>query len=266
MFLDTQAQSQPNRRRPQARIPLHRIVSYFHGLPPLRSNHISVNIGDSICGILNRYEILREFIPAHRLANSPRLSSLFVVRDIHNGKEALAKFMPDTLQSNPHSRFHFLKEIEALSQLDLRSVSPLVDAGIDGAGRPFFILDFVPGIPLLHIMRSMPSDLPLVLSISIDVADTLATVHTAGVIHCDLKPGNLMVSHLGGAPLVTVIDFGAAYIRGRTEPPVNFIIGTPSYMAPEQLCAVRSFNPRIDIFALGGDYLSACYRKKSLCS
>ncbi len=128
-----------------------------------------------------------------------------------------------------------VREARTLAGLSHKNIVAVYDAGeIDGT--PFLCMEFVEGRPL-------PAHAPLVLIRK--VAEALAYAHARGVVHCDLKPGNILVDQ-DGEP--RVIDFGLARVLGRKRGEVPE--GTPAYMAPEQVAA-KPATPQSDLYALG---------------
>src|SRR5262249_37261478 len=128
-------------------------------------------------------------------------------------------------------------------------------------GRPYIAMEFVQGRSLDEIIGGRPLPLRTALDYGIQVADALSAAHAAGLVHRDLKPGNVMVT---GAGLVKVLDFGLAKVVAIPSAPADatrlvldkpesvegVVLGTVSYMSPEQ-AEGRPVDPRSDIFAFG---------------
>jgi len=152
----------------------------------------------------------------------------------------------------------FEQERQMLALLDHPGIAKIIDAGSTTDGRPFFAMEYIRGEPITaYCDRAlMPTDERL--RLFIDVCDAVQHAHQRGVIHRDLKPGNILVTLHDEKPVVKVIDFGVAKAVGglRAERPVftehGRLIGTPEYMSPEQAEAgVLEVDTRTDIYSLG---------------
>ena len=148
---------------------------------------------------------------------------------------------------NPELRERFFREARAAGQLTHPNIIIVYDLG-EEQGQPYLAMEFVDGVTLDVLMRSgEPFPLPQRLSILLDVCEGLAYAHHRGVIHRDVKPGNIMVTRSGAAK---ILDFGLARLISSDLTRSNLMLGTMSYMAPEQLRG-ESIDQRVDIFAVG---------------
>jgi serine/threonine protein kinase len=138
-------------------------------------------------------------------------------------------------------------------------LSRFVDRGRTDDGSPYLVMELLRGQTLARRLEIGPMALPDVLDIAVQAADALDAVHAAGVIHCDLKPDNLFLVPdpvRASRYRVVIIDFGVASVRAlhalkSGSAGQRRLIGTPSYMAPEQ-CRVRgALDPRTDVYGLG---------------
>ena len=137
------------------------------------------------------------------------------------------------------------REVAALRLLQIPGVVALLDEGVYGA-TPFFAMELVHGRPFPGAERPAWHELaPSVFSL----LETLARVHAAGVVHRDLKPANVLVGPDGR---VTVLDFGVSWgpALGASVTAVGTVVGTPEYLAPEQILG-RGADPRSDLYAVG---------------
>ena len=143
----------------------------------------------------------------------------------------------------------FLKEARAIGRLSHPNVVTAYDAGED-QGTIYLAMEFIEGKPLNEIVQERRFKQEEILSLGIQVAETLHYAHQKGVIHRDVKPGNIMVQPDG---VIKIADFGIARIE---DPSATFqtqageIMGTPAYMSPEQVLG-KPVDGRSDLFSLG---------------
>jgi Tol biopolymer transport system component/predicted Ser/Thr protein kinase len=138
----------------------------------------------------------------------------------------------------------FQQEARAISSLNHPSVCTLYDVGAN-----YLVMELIEGETLADKLKSGPLPVERAVEYGAQIARALAAAHAKGVVHRDLKPANIMVTRTGAK----VLDFGVAKVdmlAGGTATISRAIVGTPAYMAPEQL-AGRSTDTRTDIFALG---------------
>src|SRR5262249_49864301 len=134
----------------------------------------------------------------------------------------------------------------------------VLDAGTTDAGRPYFVMELVRGIPITQFCDANRLTPRQRLELFVHVCQAVQHAHTKGVIHRDLKPSNVLVTLHDGVPVVKVIDFGIAKALGqRLTDKTLFtgfaqMIGTPLYMSPEQAeLSGLDVDTRSDIYALG---------------
>jgi serine/threonine protein kinase/tetratricopeptide (TPR) repeat protein len=152
----------------------------------------------------------------------------------------------------------FEAERQALALMDHPNIARVLDAGQTAAGRPYFVMEFVPGLPITEACdrgRLMPQQR---LELFLHVCRAVQHAHQKGIIHRDLKPSNVLVAVHEAGPQVKVIDFGIAKALGGrlTEQTLCTglaqMIGTPLYMSPEQAGVSNvDVDTRSDIYSLG---------------
>ncbi|WP_461111122.1 serine/threonine-protein kinase [Streptomyces calidiresistens] len=163
------------------------------------------------------------------------------------GRPVAVKVVRPEFADDPEFRRRFEAEVRAARRVQGVFTAPVVDSRTDGA-VPWLATAYVPGVPLNEGIRlSGPLPLPSLLLLIAGVAEALHSIHTAGVVHRDLKPGNVLLAADGPR----VIDFGIARAADATPLTGSEVrIGTPAYMAPEQVMG-RDAGPAADVFALG---------------
>ncbi|MEQ1827491.1 MAG: protein kinase [Pirellula sp.] len=152
----------------------------------------------------------------------------------------------------------FESERQALAMMDHPNIARVLDVGETDAGRPFFVMELVLGIPITEYCDREQLDNRQRLEMLIDVCQAVQHAHQKGIIHRDLKPSNVLVAIREGMPEVKVIDFGLAKalnneLAERMEvTQFSQLIGTPPYMSPEQMAlGSADVDTRSDIYTLG---------------
>jgi serine/threonine-protein kinase len=179
------------------------------------------------------------------------MSRVFVATERALGRKVVIKVLPPELAAGVN-RERFKREIQLGAQLQHPHIVPLHTAGVS-SDLLYFTMPYIEGESLRHAILEHKQFTPReVVRVLHDVADALAYAHARGVIHRDIKPGNVLRS--GSHSLVT--DFGVAKAISAAMPSVTtsssgVAIGTPQYMAPEQLAADPAADHRVDIYAVG---------------
>ncbi|HKB00814.1 MAG TPA: serine/threonine-protein kinase, partial [Gemmataceae bacterium] len=152
----------------------------------------------------------------------------------------------------------FEAERQALAIMDHPNIAKVLDGGVTHESRPYFVMELVKGEPITRYCdenRLTPKER---LELFVPVCEAVQHAHQKGVIHRDLKPGNVLVAPYDGKPVPKVIDFGIAKAAGQplTEKTLftglGAIIGTPEYMSPEQAqLNNQDIDTRSDVYSLG---------------
>jgi serine/threonine protein kinase len=193
------------------------------------------------------YELLRELgrggmgvVYKARQKHADRLVALKVMRDADHGDES--------------DKFRFAAEVRALAHVSHPHIVAVFEVGEEN-GCPFFTMEYVDGKPLAHRLRVGP---PLTAAESArlieDLAGAVQTAHDAGILHRDIKPGNILIGPRGEAKLT---DFGLAKHLGQDTglTAAGAALGTPAYIPPEQARGDMSkLGPAADIYALGATF------------
>ncbi|MFS8070293.1 MAG: serine/threonine-protein kinase [Byssovorax sp.] len=159
---------------------------------------------------------------------------------------------------NAEARARFQHEARAAVRIRGEHSARLLDVGTTAAGVPFIVMELLEGADLSQILRA--GLLPVQESVLyiLQACEGMAEVHAHGIVHRDLKPGNLFVTRRpDGTPLVKVLDFGIAKSTmalndGERAVTMTLVaLGTPLYMAPEQIRSSRNVDARADVWSLG---------------
>lgn len=150
----------------------------------------------------------------------------------------------------------FESERQALALMDHPAIAEVFDGGSTPAGRPYFVMGYVPGMPITDYCDKHKMTLPERLHLFIQVCDGVQHAHQRAIIHRDLKPSNILVSEVDGKPMLKIIDFGVAkaishrLTENTLVTRVGALLGTPEYMSPEQAnSAGADIDTRTDVYS-----------------
>ncbi len=187
------------------------------------------------------------------------MGEVYQATDARLDRTVAIKVLPEHLAGDPRRRERFEREARAVSSLNHPHICTLHDIG-EADGIHYIVMEYVDGETLARRLEKGPLKLDQALEYAIQIADALDKAHRQGVVHRDLKPGNIMLTKSG----VKLLDFGLAKLEAKSAPleqqstveekePLTVegeILGTLQYMAPEQLEG-RDTDARTDIFAFG---------------
>jgi serine/threonine-protein kinase len=152
----------------------------------------------------------------------------------------------------------FETERQALALMDHAHIARVFDAGTTDAGRPYFVMEVVDGIPITRFCDDNRLTPAQRLEIFVPVCQAIQHAHSKGIIHRDVKPANVLVTFADGKPVPKVIDFGVAKATGQTPDwrthltRFGAVVGTPEYMSPEQAeLSDAGIDTRSDVYSLG---------------
>ena len=151
---------------------------------------------------------------------------------------------------DPRRKAHFEIERQVLAQMRHPAIAQIHDADTTPDGQPFFVMEFIDGQPITAYCDARALPLRARLALFIEVCEGVQHAHQKGVIHRDLKPGNLLVDDSEGRARPKIIDFGIATAAARAG--TGEIAGTPDYMSPEQAAGDQVvLDTRSDVYSLG---------------
>ena len=177
------------------------------------------------------------------------MAEVFDGTDERLSRPVAVKILRPELARDPDLRRRFEAEARAAARLSHPHVVAVYDTGED-LGRAFIVMERLPGHTLATVIQRGPVDQARLKSVALDVLDALAAAHEAGIVHRDIKPGNILLDATGSAK---VGDFG---IAKSVEPldagltTTGMLVGTPAYLPPERVDGAAA-TPRSDIYGLG---------------
>ncbi|MCO6006590.1 serine/threonine protein kinase [Actinoallomurus purpureus] len=169
-----------------------------------------------------------------------------------SGDPVAIKLLRGDLAQDDTARGRFLRELAAVKRVARFCTAQVLEADVDG-DRPYIVSEYVPGPSLQQLVTGeSPRSGAELERLAIGTVTALVAIHQAGIVHRDFKPQNVLIGPDGPR----VIDFGIAKALDTAATMTNSAIGTPAYMAPEQL-AGREITPAADIFAWGSTMVYA---------
>ncbi len=154
---------------------------------------------------------------------------VYQARDEQMDRDVALKVMMADLDGEPDTRARFFREAQITSKLLHRNIVTVFDLGEDD-GRPFIVMEMLKGRTLTALLKEPTCDtLEQKIDLMIQVCEGLSVAHAKGVVHRDVKPGNLFVQVDGG---LKILDFGVARLASSSMTASGLIVGTPDYMSP----------------------------------
>jgi len=176
-----------------------------------------------------------------------------------NQRVALKMLHPESA-AYPGAIERFHREARAAATLKSEHVARMIDAGATEQGAPYIVMELLDGVDLSQLLAARgPLPFGEVVGYVLQASEAIAEAHSLGIVHRDLKPANLfLASRLDGSPQVKVLDFGISKLSADAQQGeasqltrTHDVVGSPSYMSPEQLRSSRDVDGRADIWSLG---------------
>ncbi|MGA2328092.1 MAG: bifunctional serine/threonine-protein kinase/formylglycine-generating enzyme family protein [Bryobacteraceae bacterium] len=175
------------------------------------------------------------------------MSRVYRARDTVIGRTVAVKILTEQACQDPEAKARFLQEARVAGNIGHDNIIRVYDFG-EVDGRPYMVMEFLRGEDLRSLMKTnRTGDLHCKLAIALQIARALEHIHAQKIIHRDIKPENIQVTTTG---VVKLMDFGIAKAENTALTRPGFTLGTPYYMAPEQIRGMP-VTPLVDIYAFG---------------
>jgi eukaryotic-like serine/threonine-protein kinase len=176
------------------------------------------------------------------------MSHVYRARDTVIGRTVAVKILTEAGCQDAEAKARFLAEARMAGNISHDNIISIYDFGEDEKQHPFMVMEFLRGEDLRHAIKNgHTGDIRSKLRLALQVARALEYIHTQKIVHRDIKPENI---HVNGAGLVKLMDFGIAKTEGLAMTRAGFVLGTPYYMAPEQVTG-QNITEQVDVYAFG---------------
>jgi serine/threonine-protein kinase len=216
--------------------------------------------------LLEPGELIGQKYQVIRAIGSGAVSTVYLVRDAFTESLFAMKILSTDASLDFEAKSRFEREAEILYSLKHESLVALCDSGFSDSGSPYYVMELIIGCSLREVLaKHNHLESSRASRIFIQVCDAMDYAHSSGLIHRDLKPGNIMILDDGEKrDKVKVVDFGLAIqISDYSEEKLRItregmVVGSPAYMSPEQ-CMGAQLDRRSDVFSFG------CVMYETLC-
>jgi eukaryotic-like serine/threonine-protein kinase len=183
---------------------------------------------------------------------------VFAATHLSLDRQVAVKVVRADVYQHPEAVERLTREAKLAARFQGEHVCRVLDVGVLDSGAPYIVMEYLEGVDLAALLEQQgPLDVETAVDFMLQVCEALAEAHTSQIVHRDLKPENLFVARaVDGTPTIKVLDFGiskdlhvAEASRSLTNP--SMALGSPHYMAPEQMRSARDVDVRVDIWAVG---------------
>ncbi|MBX9721292.1 MAG: serine/threonine protein kinase, partial [Candidatus Obscuribacterales bacterium] len=223
------------------------------------SDELELVAGDSLIGQVlgGSYQVLS-------VVGSGGSSQVYKAKHVFLGRPVAIKVLHASHVGNDEQVKRFLQESRAVSSLHHENIVSLYDFGLTDDGRPFLVMDYLEGTSLFDLIKTNGALEPMrAVNIFKQVCEALNHAHQKGIVHRDIKPGNIVLqSEDGTEDKAKLVDFGLAKIMSWAtldafhQTQQGIVFGSPRYMSPEQ-CADKAVGTSSDVYSLGASMYEA---------
>jgi tRNA A-37 threonylcarbamoyl transferase component Bud32 len=204
-------------------------------------------------------DVLADKYKVERVLAIGGMGVVVAARHLHLDERYAIKFLQPDALSNVEAVSRFAREARAAVRIKSEHVARVIDVGTLEVGGPFMVMEYLEGEDLsTRIERTGRVPIMEAVDFVLQACEAIAEAHVLGIIHRDLKPGNIFLTERAdGTDCVKVLDFGISKVDSRISrvsaelTTATAVMGSPLYMAPEQMRASRDIDARVDIWALG---------------
>ncbi|MCA9536902.1 MAG: serine/threonine protein kinase [Myxococcales bacterium] len=231
-------------RRPTPALGLATVGLEQHTAPGYRQ--AAARVGE-VLG--QRYELLS-------VLGSGTAGSVFRARDAKTGAAVALKLLHEKLKGSAHDRLRFEREVAAAATVHHPNIVRMLDRGLEPDGTPYQVLEILEGRALDAAGEDGPLEFAPAVDITRQLLAALSAVHLHGYVHRDVKPENIfLLRNPDGYLQVKLIDFGIARLlddaKGGTITDDDMVLGSPSFMSPEQISSDHPVSPATDVWQTG---------------
>lgn len=210
-------------------------------------------------------DILGGKFRVERVLGTGGMGIVVEARDVDSDERVALKLLLPAALERPDIVARFRREARAAVKIKSEHVTRVIDVGSLDDGAPFIVMEYLEGYDLSKpIRKNGRLSIPVAVDYILQAAEALAEAHTLGVVHRDIKPPNLFLTlRADGSPCIKVLDFGISKVIGGLDTPdgvdvpeatltqTSVVLGSPRYMAPEQISKPKSVDARADIWGIG---------------
>jgi eukaryotic-like serine/threonine-protein kinase len=176
------------------------------------------------------------------------MSHVYKARDTVIGRTVAVKILTEAGCQDAEAKARFLAEARMAGNISHDNIISIYDFGEDEKHHPFMVMEFLRGEDLRHAIKNgHTGDIRNRLRLALQVARALEYIHSQKIVHRDIKPENV---HVSAAGVVKLMDFGIAKTEGLAMTRAGYVLGTPYYMAPEQVTG-QNVTEQVDVYAFG---------------
>lgn len=209
--------------------------------------YVPIDVGDIVDG---RYQILRDL-------GRGAAGTVFEARHLFTNRFVAVKIVRSDTHARPNElRARLQREGKALAGIRHHGVVDILDGGVTVDGSAYIVMEMLEGRTLEGLLAARGRiSVANTVGVALQLCDALEAVHKAGVVHRDIKPGNIIVLRdTSGHERIKLVDFGVARIPNPSEEKLTVpgaILGTPAYMSPEQLMGLEEIDHATDVYSIG---------------